>query len=441
MLEPRYDPELFALPEAVNDDGHVIATYFMQVPTGADVLKRCLGCATEQSTGTWVDVPEETCELRREHAAKLVGLIEIPDYETGIPAAERTRSFIMRLAFPWVNFGDSFPMLLSTIPGNISFGFPVKLVDLEFPESLLAKFPGPKFGVDGLRELLGVHDRPLVNNMIKPCTGFPPEVGARLVYEAAAGGVDVIKDDELLGGSPEFSPLEKRVEMYMAAIQRADAEKGEKTLYTVNITGPVDRLRDNALRAIRAGANALMVNYVATGLSALRGLADDPEIDVPILGHATAGGSMIVSPFSGITAPLIMAKLPRMAGADILNDLVPYGKLPILKSKYVLIAQACRARLGQLKPSFPNAVAGTYPGNIPEILADLGLDCVLGAGGGIHAHPMGPKAGAVAMRQAIDAVLQGQSLEDAAQRQPELRAALETWGVWQEGSLQLFALR
>ena len=72
---------------------------------------------------------------------------------------------------------------------------------------------------------------------------------------------------------------------------------------------------------------------------------------------------------------------------------------------------------------------------------DLGLDCILGAGGGIHTHPMGPRAGAMAMRQAIDAVMVGESLQDAARQQPELRAALETWGVWQEESLQLFALR
>ena len=94
--------------------------------------------------------------------------------------------------------------------------------------------------------------------------------------------------------------LEKRVETYMAAIAKADDEKGEKTLYTVNITDGVERLRDNALRAIRAGANALMVNYVATGLSALRMLAEDPEVNVPILAHATAGGSghVAVSPWS-----------------------------------------------------------------------------------------------------------------------------------------------
>jgi 2,3-diketo-5-methylthiopentyl-1-phosphate enolase len=264
-------------------------------------------------------------------------------------------------------------------------------------------------------------------------------VGADLVYQAAAGGVDIIKDDELLGGSPEFSPLEKRVEMYMAAIEKADTEKGEKTLYTVNITDRVDRLRDNALQAIQAGANALMVNYVATGLSALRMLAEDPDITVPILAHATAGGSMIVSPLSGISAHLIMAKFPRLAGADVINDLVPYGKLPILMQKYVRIAQVCRCEFGNIKPIFPNAVAGIYPGNVKDVIADLGVECILGAGGGIHAHPMGPRAGAVAMRKAIQASMEDVPLDEFAQNSPELQSAIETWGVWEPESSKLFA--
>lgn len=439
MVKERYAPELLGLPEAVSDGQYVIATYFVQASADTDIIRRCLGFATEQTTGTWVDVPAETSELRCEHAAKLIALTEVPDYETGLPRQDCTRSFVVRLAFPWVNFGPSFPMLLSTIPGNVSFGFPLKLVDIEFPDAYLVSFHGPKFGISGIRDLLGVHDRPLLNNMIKPCTGFPPEVGAGLVYEVSVGGVDIIKDDELLGGSPEFSPLEKRVEMYMEAISRATAETGEKTLYAVNITDRVDRMRENALRAIDAGANALMVNYVATGLSALRTLAEDPDIDVPILGHATAGGSMIVSPYAGISAPLIMAKLPRLAGADIINDLVPYGKLPTLKSKYLRVAQVCRGELGKLKRTLPNAVAGTYPGNVPEIIADLGIDCMLGAGGGIHAHPDGPRAGAMAMRQAIDASLEGVQLEEAAKEHPELSAAIDKWGVWEEESLHLFS--
>ena len=168
-------------------------------------------------------------------------------------------------------------------------------------------------------------------------------------------------------------------------------------------------------------------------------LAEDREVDVPILAHGTAGGAMMVSPYSGISSHLMAAKLPRMAGADIINDIVPYGKLPVLKNKYVRVAHVCRAELGNLKGTFPNAVAGVYPGNVAEIMADLGPHCILGAGGGIHAHPMGPRAGAIAMRQAIDAALQGVPLEKAAQGQPELQAAVETWGIWKKESLQLFA--
>ena len=62
-----------------------------------------------------------------------------------------------------------------------------------------------------------------------------------------------------------------------------------------------------------------------------------------------------------------------------------------------------------------------------KLIADLGTEFAIGAGGAVHGHPMGPVAGARAIRQAIDACLQGEPLADAAQRLPELAAALTTW--------------
>jgi len=56
-----------------------------------------------------------------------------------------------------------------------------------------------------------------------------------------------------------------------------------------------------------------------------------------------------------------------------------------------------------------------------------GSEIVIGAGGGIHAHPKGPVAGARAFRQAIDATMQGVPLEQAAVGHEELRIALEEW--------------
>ena len=90
-------------------------------------------------------------------------------------------------------------MLLTTAIGNDpSTSIAMRLVDLEVPAAFVATFPGPRFGIAGWRAITGIDDRPLLLNMIKPCTGFPPEVGAGFAAESARGGVDLIKDDELL---------------------------------------------------------------------------------------------------------------------------------------------------------------------------------------------------------------------------------------------------
>ena len=78
----------------------------------------------------------------------------------------------------------------------------LKWIDVAFPKKYIEQFQGPKFGVEGLREKLGVYDRPLLNAMIKPNIGWTPEEGAELFYEAAKGGVDIIKDDELMAHPP-----------------------------------------------------------------------------------------------------------------------------------------------------------------------------------------------------------------------------------------------
>ena len=44
-------------------------------------------------------------------------------------------------------------------------------------------------------------------------------------------------------------------------------------------------------------------------------------------------------------------------------------------------------------------------------------------------HPLGYTAGAMAWRQAIDATLQGVPLAEAAREKPELKAAIEQWGI------------
>lgn len=59
----------------------------------------------------------ETPELIRDHGAKVVGLFEVPDYTREAHIPDGDRYFLMRLAFPWDNFGPDFAQMLSAIPG------------------------------------------------------------------------------------------------------------------------------------------------------------------------------------------------------------------------------------------------------------------------------------------------------------------------------------
>jgi len=415
-----------ALPDGIDCDEYLIATYLASYPKGVPVPQLAPALAIEQSTGTWVPVPGETPEVRRRHVAKVIGVYEVPDYEWMVPQEVEHRHYIIQIAFPQINFGSQIPMLLTTVVGNISMAGRVKVLDMRLPKKYVAGFQGPKFGIKGVRELLGVQGRPLLNNMIKPCTGYTPEVGVGLFRAAATGGCDIIKDDELLANA-SFNEVQARVKLYMEAERQVYEQTGEHTLYTVNITDEVPKVFENARRAVELGCNAIMVNYLATGFPVLRSLAEDPAINVPILAHMDVAGALYASEWHGLSSHLVLGKLPRLAGADVVIFPAPYGKAPVLPDKFQRVAQNLCFPLYQLKPSFPMPSGGITPKMVPNVIKDLGPDIVIGSGGGIHAHPQGPTAGAKAFRQAIQATLQGRSLEEAAKECPELKVALETW--------------
>lgn len=418
-----------ALPEGMNPEETIIATYYVSFPKGISPQTIGKAFAVEQSTGTWTPVPEEKPEMRKKHVAKLVGAYEIPDYEVQIPDEVEDRDYILQIAYPEINIGEKISTLLSTVVGNISMGGKVKLLDLRFPKKYVDGFKGPQFGIQGVRDILGVEERPLVNNMIKPNTGIPPETGAKLAYEAAKGGVDIIKDDELMSDRP-FSPLEDRVTETMESIKKADEEKGEKTLYAVEITDDLPAALENADKAIEAGANCLLINYLAVGFPVVRQICEDESIDVPIMGHMDCAGAYYRDPWSGIRSDLIFGKLPRLAGLDMMIFPSPYGKATVRESKHIESAKAMRYPLYDIKQMFPMPSGGIQPSMIPETIEKLGKEIIIAAGAGIHAHPEGPTAGGKAFRQAIDAVMGGtMDLETYVEQNdvPELEAALEVW--------------
>jgi 2,3-diketo-5-methylthiopentyl-1-phosphate enolase len=423
-----------ALPEDIDYENHIIGTYTAMLHRKMDAFYMMQAVCVEQSTGTFVPVPAETPETRRKHVAKVIGWWRFPDFEyegaEDFFGSPKMYQYVVQIAYP-MNFKPQFPMLFTTIYGNISMGGPLKLVDVRFPKVFLKEFKGPKFGDTGIRKILGVKERPLLNNMIKPCVYTDPKVGAELAYKAAVGGCDVIKDDELIA-DVEFNPITERVTAFMEALDKADSEKGEKTLYTVNITDRVDRMFELADIVQEHGANAIMVNHISVGYSALRKLAEDPSVKVPILGHMDFAGTLYQDPLSGVSSPLVLGKFGRLAGCDFIVHPAPYGKAPTTADRFKETARQMVMPMGNaphIKRTMPMPSGGITQSLVEKCVADLGTNIMIGSGGAIHAHPDGPIAGAKSFRQAIDAVMQGIPAREYAKDHKELAVALGLFGV------------
>jgi 2,3-diketo-5-methylthiopentyl-1-phosphate enolase len=419
---------VFAYPESVVPDGYVIATYYMEAAAHGSILDKAASLAIGQTIGTWTPVPGITAEMLERYLGKVVSVFDVPPVELSTSLQPDKRAVVLQIAFPEVNFGAQFPMILTTLLGNdVSTSAQIKLVDVQISPALALEFGGPRFGIEGLRKKTGVFHRPLILNVLKPCTGFPSEAGAVWFDESARGGSDVIKDDELLS-NPSFNQLLRRVELYHQAAQRVFRETGHRTLYCANITDRSDRIIENGRRAVELGADLLMVNAIATGLGTLQAVAADPGINVPVLAHFAVATAMTDAQQAGLSSALLLGKFLRLAGADaaLLNS--PYSVRPVLKDMYVRTAQYMAMPLHNVKPTLPVVGGGVHPASAVNIIKDLGKDIMLNVGGAIQGHPGGSTAGAKAMVAALEALMEGISLEEKSRECPELRTAIEKWG-------------
>ncbi|MBQ9157066.1 MAG: 2,3-diketo-5-methylthiopentyl-1-phosphate enolase, partial [Eubacterium sp.] len=301
-----YDKTIYQISESVNKEDFIIVTYYCEAKT-ADLLLKAGAMAGEQTTGTWVRVPLETDEVRQRHIGRLIGMYEVPNYEFEIPDGVTERKFIFKLAYPTINIGPNIPELLATVCGNITNGGKLKIVDIEFPESYIAEFKGPKFGIEGIRKILGVEKRPLTLGMIKPCTGTTPEQCGQVAYELGLGGLDIIKDDELLGDT-SYNTCKARFVEVMKAVKRLKEETGHTMLYAMNITDRPDKMLEKAIWACKNGANCLMMDIQAVGWGAFQMVNEHPDINVPLLAHPAFSGVFYESEYSGVASHLIIGK-------------------------------------------------------------------------------------------------------------------------------------
>jgi ribulose-bisphosphate carboxylase large chain len=243
-----------------------------------------------------------TFELEPPEAAQALALVESVGRADG---PEQARGRVVSqdggrtaLEFPDANWNGDVALLVSSFlagewADSAAFSR-CRLVEVEWPSGVL---PGPAFEAS---------DDVLVGAIVKPSLGLSPAEVADTAATLAAGGADLVKDDELLGDLPSC-PLEERVHAVAAAIPA-------HVRYAANVTGPAESLLRRAARAVELGAGALMINAFAQGLDSLRALRA-AELGVPIFAHRV-GAAMWTRDSRFGAAPGVVAELTRLCGAD-----------------------------------------------------------------------------------------------------------------------------
>ena len=402
------------------ENSFLTATYL--VSGVGDFYKRAEKIALGLTVGTWTGLSMEEKDKLIKHLGKVEKVQVLPGDEQGQGKA------LLTISFPVLNVTPDFPSLLTTIFGKGSMDGKIRLVDVTLPEGLRREFPGPKFGIEGIRNLLGVYDRPLLMSIFKQCIGLNLEELNKEYQSQLEGGVDLIKDDEIFFRDDE-APAIQRVRSFEEKNRHHYEKTGKKVLYAVNLTGPVTQLADQAKRLIDAGASCLLLNVFSYGLDVLHQLAADPNIQVPLMAHPAVAGALYQSPDYGIASPLLFGKFLRWAGADFVLYPSPYGSVALPEKEALQIAQHLRQTDRIHRDAFPVPSAGIHPGLTPLLFEDFGLDFIVNAGGGIHGHEEGSAAGGRAFLHAIEAIVSGYTLEEASNYSPELKQAIKQWGV------------
>ncbi|MHA2398787.1 MAG: type III ribulose-bisphosphate carboxylase [Promethearchaeota archaeon] len=409
----------------------LIAMYYVEIaPECKDLEQACEEIAKESSIGTWTEIATLS-----------------PDIAENLkPSAfyiDPKRS-IVKIAYSKNLFeAGNLPQILSAIAGNI-FGMKVlkslRLLDISFPKEIVEKYRGPKYGIDGIRKLTNIKDRPLLGTIVKPKVGLNEVKHAEVCGNSWRGGLDIVKDDENLTNMI-FNKFEKRIIETLKVRDQIEKETGERKFYMPNITAPLTTMIKRADFVIEKGGEYVMVDIITVGFSALQELRDYlNDKDVIIHAHRAMHAALTRSKTHGISM-LCLAKLMRLIGMDQLHTGTIVGKMEGGKQETLDINQVITesqiyenhvSMLNQnwmnLKPTLPVASGGLSPLHIPELLEILGKDIVFQFGGGCHGHPNGTEAGARAIRQALRASLDGIELSEYAKTHEELTLALEKWG-------------
>jgi len=371
--------------EVIGLDKYFLATYYLESTT--NLRDASFALAIGQSVGNpnhrskW-----ETESLFSEHSCLVLG---DEDHLSKISSG------IVQILFPKKNIDfqtDGVSHLLSMLMGgqmDIDIIEKCHLLDVQFDNQVIKdNFLGPKFGITGIRDFTKQYDKPLFGAIIKPKTGISKYVLLDIVKELVDGGVDFIKEDEILS-NPSFCPLRERVELVSKYLH------GKNVIYCSSITTDPMYVLDRVKTVYNSGGNGVHINFWS-GLGVYKSIR---ELDLPLFIHFQKSGDKILTNknHNFHIDWYVISKLAAYMGVDFIHAgmIGGYYKWPEEETKKSVEI------LNKLNV-MPTLSCGFNPDLTKDVTDKIGKNYVANVGGWIHSHPQGTYNGTLEMRNSID---------------------------------------
>jgi len=404
--------------------------FYFEPARGISVKEAVGRVAAESSNGTW----SETLYGSLPHIRKIRG------------RAFEIKGDYVKIAYPIELFElGSIPQLMSSVAGNI-FGMKainnLKLLDIEFSRKYIKSFRGPQFGINGIRKFMKIYNRPLTCTVPKPKLGMNIIEYCDAAYKIWKGGVDIVKTDENMT-SQKFINFYKNTEKMLNIRNKVEKETGERKTFLANVTSETKEMLKRAKFVADNGGEFVMIDFLTAGFAGFQTLRDEcQDLGLAIHVHRAFHAAFTRNPKHGVSM-LTLAKLSRLVGGDTLHIGTVIGKLVGKKDEVLMIEHEIEHQVephfmtkqhvlnqkwDNIKPVLPVSSGGLHPLLVSQIIKMLGNDIMVQCGGGVLGHPSGIEAGAMALRQAIDATSNNISLKEYAKTHIELKVALGKWG-------------
>jgi len=345
------------------------ATY--HITDDADRIEaRARALAVEQT----IEFPPEAVDSEFIHH-QIVGTVE------EITPLEQRR-FAVRIRYEDVIVAPSIAQFLTVLFGNASLLPDVTLADFTISSSLAPLFPGPRFGIPGIRKLLGVPERALTCAVLKPI-GLTTEELLQRLRLFVENGIDIVKEDHGLNDFA-FSPFAERVQRCQEYVQEYASRTGRSVLYCPTLNASPTVLQQQLELCHQFHVAGALVIPAVIGLPTFAALRQ--QSSMVLMAHPALSGAMRWSPAS------LLGKMFRLLGADI--SIFPYsgGRFQWDPQSLAQLTHFLRQPLFHFPPAFPAPAGGLKIAMLDTAFEQYGWDTIFMIGGDLFRNPQPQRA-------------------------------------------------